>query len=326
MSSLASKISKTLNPGGGSPRPELLSFHTPKTQEPRTKTSQGQPAPGRGGIRRMANRVIRDAIWNSPSLARLSLEADAWFPRWVLMADDWGCFQADPKVIKGLIYPLRDDVTSFDVVRLAVEYYNNGQLFLWQDDDRIWGFLTSFASHNEYLRKLEVDEHGKQKKNRRRSPEPPAEELSLYLKERKEIKDIFDIVRQDSTRFNKSRVSVSISKSVSVSKLKDGGARKAAPPPPGFNSLIGKLQEAWKAKYGANLNWQGKDGATLKALLARNEEALICEGWQLYLDDPDDYCRQNGQSFLNFASMFDKVVSRLAQKKKDQEWMEGKTG
>lgn len=50
MESLAKKISDKLSPGGGTQRPDLLYFHTPKTQEPRYKNLKGQPPPGRGGI------------------------------------------------------------------------------------------------------------------------------------------------------------------------------------------------------------------------------------------------------------------------------------
>lgn len=177
----------------------------------------------------MANRVIRDSIWTSPSLAKLSREAEAWFPRWLLMADDWGCFQADPRVVKGVAYPFREEVGLEEVDRLAVEYYNNGQLFLWVEKERVWGFFTAFHENNPYLQKLTVDEAGKPLKMRRKSPEPPKEALLVYLKERQPINSVFDIVRHCSTSFDKSRVSVSVSVSgtVSESGTKDFPAQKA---------------------------------------------------------------------------------------------------
>lgn len=206
----------------------------------------------------MANRVIRDSIYSSPSLARLSREAAAWFPWWVLMADDWGCFNADPDVIKGAVYPKRKDVGIVEVEGWLVEYHNNHQLFIWVEGERIWGFFTAFLENNPYLQKSTLSEEGKQIKPRRKSPEPPKEALSSYLKERKQVKEFKDILGQLRTVGGTCLESVSVleSKSESESKIKDkdipaqkektGGESVSKPRTPSQNILGGEIEACRK--------------------------------------------------------------------------------
>ncbi len=130
----------------------------------------------------MANRVIKDSIWTSPTLAALSDFADGQFPRWLLLPDDWGCFNSDSRVIKGMVYPLRDSVTVKKIDALKQEYHDAGILFLWTEGGREWCYFVSFDNHHNYCNKTNADEDGKRQKHRRKTPEPPAEALAAYLK------------------------------------------------------------------------------------------------------------------------------------------------
>jgi hypothetical protein len=127
----------------------------------------------------MANRILKDTIWDSSTLAALPDFIEDQFPRWLLLADDWGCFCADAESIKGKVYPKRQAVTATTVEEIRLAYYSAGLLFCWQEGERIWGFWTSFGEHN-YL--TSVDDKGERLKLRRRTPEPPAELLDQYLK------------------------------------------------------------------------------------------------------------------------------------------------
>lgn len=129
----------------------------------------------------MSNRVIKDSIWTSPTLARLSESAQDHFPRWLLMTDDWGCFNADPAVIKGLCYPLREKVTVAIVDALEKEYYESGLLFVWFDRERRWGYFVSWDSHHDFCNKTNADDGGKNHKHRRKTPTPPEDALTHYL-------------------------------------------------------------------------------------------------------------------------------------------------
>ena len=37
----------------------------------------------------MSNRVIKDSIWDSPTLGQIPDYYEDQFPRWLLLADDW---------------------------------------------------------------------------------------------------------------------------------------------------------------------------------------------------------------------------------------------
>lgn len=129
----------------------------------------------------MPNRVIKDSIWSSPTLAKLTEFSDDNFAKWLLMQDDWGCFNSDSDVIKGLVYPKRPEKTPEAVQKIKEEYYQRGFLFLWQEGEREWGYFVAHESHNNYCNKTNVDDKGKHQKHRRKTPEPPAELLKKYL-------------------------------------------------------------------------------------------------------------------------------------------------
>ena len=59
----------------------------------------------------MPNRIIKESIWTSPNLNRLSWEAERHFYRIMPCPDDHGCCECSPAVIKGKCYPLQDNVT-----------------------------------------------------------------------------------------------------------------------------------------------------------------------------------------------------------------------
>lgn len=127
----------------------------------------------------MANRVIKDSIWDSPSLSVLRpYHQDQW-PRWLLQADDWGCFNADPDVIKGLIYPKRKETIKM-VLETREIYQNRGLLFTWNEGLRTWGYFVCFDNHN-FCNSSGVDNGGKYTKHRRKTPEPPQDLLNQYL-------------------------------------------------------------------------------------------------------------------------------------------------
>jgi len=133
----------------------------------------------------MSNRVIKDSIWTSPTVNKMvkKLEHCLAFPWWILQADDWGCFDADVEVVKGLVFPKRKDVTEEMVSEMRTAYQEAGLLFVWQESGgREWGYFVTFDSHHNLCNKKSVGEDGKQTKHRRKTPEPPSDLLSDYIK------------------------------------------------------------------------------------------------------------------------------------------------
>jgi len=127
----------------------------------------------------MANRVIKDSIWTSPTLSKLvPYYQDQWI-RWLLLADDWGCFNADPDIIKGLAYPKRKE-TSKDILKIRQAFYNNGLLFIWKEEDREWGYFITWDKY-QFCNATTLNGEGRYAKHRRKTPEPPETLLSQYI-------------------------------------------------------------------------------------------------------------------------------------------------
>lgn len=88
----------------------------------------------------MANHVIRDRIWASRKLAACSLKAALAYPWLFLVADDWGRFEYQPRVIWGQVFGGREDVSiqdvkdwlhEYELVHLLVRYHIDGELAYW---------------------------------------------------------------------------------------------------------------------------------------------------------------------------------------------------
>lgn len=141
----------------------------------------------------MSNRVLKDKIWTSPTLSKLSLTAELNWPRWLLMTDDWGCFNADPRVIKGLIFPLREEVKTADINKLLKEYVSIGLIFVWTESSRQWGFFTGWDTDGSFCNKTNVDDDGKQLKHRRRTPVPPNQLLKDFQDKLGQVRATSDI-------------------------------------------------------------------------------------------------------------------------------------
>ncbi len=96
------------------------------------------------------------------------------------MADDWGCFDADPDVIKGLVYPKRKKETPAKIKEIMQKFYEAGLLFIWNQGDREYGFFVSFDNHHNYCNKTSVNSEGKRERHKRKTAEPPAYLLKAY--------------------------------------------------------------------------------------------------------------------------------------------------
>ena len=120
----------------------------------------------------MSNKVIKDSIRNSKSLTRCSFIAELNFPRFILLTDDWGCFEIDPETIRGYLYPKRlKKVTTSKIANWLKEYEDNGMLFCWHDREKEFGYFVNYNNHSgEYL----------SRRHKRKTPEPPKGELSKY--------------------------------------------------------------------------------------------------------------------------------------------------
>ena len=119
----------------------------------------------------MPNRVIRESICRSKSLAKCSIKAQDQFHKFLLFADDWGCFKIDYKKMKDDLFPYRKDIPVSKIESLLDEYKKQGMLFFWANRDKVYGFFVNWDNHTgEYL----------SRRGKRKTPEPPEKELAEY--------------------------------------------------------------------------------------------------------------------------------------------------
>lgn len=82
----------------------------------------------------MANRVIRD--WTaSEAVQELSAEAEVFFTRLIMKADDYGNYTGNPKLINAALFPLKD--------------YKVKQIESWINECRVNGLIVPYSNSNK---------------------------------------------------------------------------------------------------------------------------------------------------------------------------------
>jgi hypothetical protein len=134
----------------------------------------------------MPKRLIDDSFLSSPSLAKCSPRAQDAFPRFILVADDFGCFEAIPRVLVAKAWPYRSDVSEADVKGWLEEYVAAGMAVLWTEAERRFCYLTGWNGPHGQRKRAEYDPmapkgtpgaHG----SKRRTPAPPPELVAAVL-------------------------------------------------------------------------------------------------------------------------------------------------
>lgn len=121
----------------------------------------------------MPTRLIHDSLLTSPSLRACTPAAQDAFHRFLLLADDFGCFEAEPRVLVGRGWPYRNDVTDDRVRGWLVEYAVEGMVRLWPAGDRWWGHFTAWW---EFQRHREEYSAKNPKGSKRKTPVPPKDQ------------------------------------------------------------------------------------------------------------------------------------------------------
>lgn len=121
----------------------------------------------------MPKRLLDDSLLSSPSVAACSPRAQDAFPRLILVADDFGCLDANQRVLVGRGWPHRDDVSTEELERWLEEWSRAGMVFVWEESGRRFAYLTGW--HGEHGQKWrdeydrDVATHG----SKRKTPRPP---------------------------------------------------------------------------------------------------------------------------------------------------------
>ena len=95
----------------------------------------------------MPNRILKDSICRSESVAQLGWFDQCVFTRLIVLADDYGRYDARPKIIKGSGFPLQDDVTAEDIQTALENIQRTGMIRMYEVKDHKYLEFTSWKHH-----------------------------------------------------------------------------------------------------------------------------------------------------------------------------------
>ncbi len=96
----------------------------------------------------MPNRILHEKMVQSQTLDALSDRAERLGTRLIAVADDYGRFDADPRVLLAKCFPLKvGQWTPADMEGLRAELARVGYIGLYQVGDRVYGYLCSWFEH-----------------------------------------------------------------------------------------------------------------------------------------------------------------------------------
>src|SRR5690606_17499319 len=112
----------------------------------------------------MPNRILKESICTSDTLAQLTAEEERLFYRLIVQADDWGRFDGRAQVIRAACFPLQlDDITTDDVESWLHRLADVGLIRFYTVDGRRYLYFATWHKHQQKRAK-----HSKW-------PEPPSD-------------------------------------------------------------------------------------------------------------------------------------------------------
>lgn len=100
----------------------------------------------------MANRILRD--WTtSEAMDSVSLEAEVFFTRLIMKADDYGSFYANPKLLKAALFPLRE-VSWQQIGSWVFECTEAGLIFPYEVEGKEYIRIINFKQRLRQMRNV----------------------------------------------------------------------------------------------------------------------------------------------------------------------------
>ena len=109
----------------------------------------------------MSNRIIKESIKYSPKIDRLSWFEEVVFYRLIVTADDYGCVDGRPILLKNELFPTKETVTKKAVEDAISKLASVGLLRKYNVNGKPYLFLPTWERHQRVRNK------------RRKYPAPP---------------------------------------------------------------------------------------------------------------------------------------------------------
>ena len=91
----------------------------------------------------MANRILRDWTF-SENIDALNFEAEVFFTRLIMKADDFGCFHGNVKLLKAALFPLKEIKQSV-VEKMLFDCVQAGIIILYEVDSKQYIKIVDFG-------------------------------------------------------------------------------------------------------------------------------------------------------------------------------------
>lgn len=96
----------------------------------------------------MPSRIIRESCTTSPTLNALSDGAERMFWRLTTIADDFGRFDADPRVLLARCFPLKTNTLSLkEIEKYITEMVSVSLITLYEVNNRIYGYFNTWGKY-----------------------------------------------------------------------------------------------------------------------------------------------------------------------------------
>lgn len=101
----------------------------------------------------MPNRIIKESICTSDTVDSLSWFEEVFFYRLIVNCDDYGRFDARPKILKARLFPLKTDIREDAVVASLVRLQLAGIIIVYMYDERPYLQLVTWGDHQQIRNK-----------------------------------------------------------------------------------------------------------------------------------------------------------------------------
>lgn len=102
----------------------------------------------------MPNRIFRDTT-NSDKIDKISFQAEVFFYRLMMKADDYGCYWADEKRLKGNLFILKlDKIREADISRWVAECHEAGLIALYEVSGKRYLQVIDFGQRKRQMKRL----------------------------------------------------------------------------------------------------------------------------------------------------------------------------
>jgi len=95
----------------------------------------------------MPNRILKESICTSDTIATLSAEEEVFFYRLLVQCDDFGRFDGRPAILKARCYPLRPDMSEVEIEASLASLARAGLVVCYEVKEKVYLEVCNWTEH-----------------------------------------------------------------------------------------------------------------------------------------------------------------------------------